>query len=193
MSIPYVIEGEGSSERMYDLYSRLLKDRIIFLGRGIDDVLANSIVAQLLFLEAEDSTKDITMYINSRGGIVTGALAIYDTINYIKPDVSTICVGEAISAAAFLLAAGAKGKRYALKHSRVMLHQVSAGAQGHVEDMMRTAKEAERLNQVLVRELAMLLGKTVKKLRSDIDRDYYMSADEAKKYGVVDKVLKVRG
>jgi len=189
MSIPYVIEGKGNNERVYDLYSRLLKDRIIFLGETIDTHIANSIVAQLLFLEAENSSKDIIMYINSEGGVVVDALAIYDTMKYIKPDVSTICIGEAASAAAFLLAAGAKGKRYALKNSRIMLHQVSSGTKGHIEDMNRHIKETEQLNELLCKELAKNIGISVKQLKKDIDRDYYMSAAEAKKYGVVDKVL----
>jgi len=189
MGIPYVIEGEGNGERVYDLYSRLLKDRIIFLGDRINSSVANSIVAQLLFLEATDVNKDILMYINSPGGTVVDALAIYDTMNYIKPDVSTICIGEAASAAAFLVAAGAKGKRYALRNSRIMLHQVSSGVEGHIEDMKRHLKEAEQLNELLCRELAKNIGVTLKQLKKDIDRDYYMSPDEAKKYGVIDKVL----
>jgi len=189
MSVPYVIEGKGNSERVYDLYSRLLKDRIIFLGETIDTRIANSIVAQLLFLEAEDNSKDIIMYINSQGGIVVDALAIYDTIRYIKPDVSTICVGEAASAAAFLLAAGTKGKRFALKNSRIMLHQVSSGTKGHIEDMKRHIKETEELNELLCKELAKNIGISLKQLKKDIDRDYYMSAAEAKKYGIIDKVL----
>lgn len=192
MGIPYVIEGEGSNERVYDLYSRLLKDRIIFLGDKINTPVANSIVAQLLFLEAEDANKDVLMYINSPGGVVVDALAVYDTMNYIKPDVSTICIGEAASAAAFLLAAGAKGKRYALQNSRIMLHQVSSGTEGHIEDMRRHLKEVEKLNELLCKELAKNIGVTLKQLKKDIDRDYYMSANEAKGYGVIDKVLTSR-
>lgn len=193
MGIPYVIEGKGNQERVYDLYSRLLKDRIVFMGGRISRDIANSIIAQLLFLEAENSEKDVIIYINSPGGVVVDALAIYDTMQYIKPDVSTICVGEAASAAAFLLSAGTKGKRYALKNSRIMLHQVSSGAEGHIEDIKRSVKEAERLNELLCKELAKNIGVSLKQLKKDIDRDYYMSAQEAKKYGIIDNVLVSRG
>lgn len=189
MSIPYVIEGTGQQERVYDLYSRLLRDRIIFFGRDLDEELANSVVAQLLFLEADNSEKDITIYINSRGGIVSGAMAIYDTINYIKPDVSTVCVGHASSAAAFILAAGKKGKRFALKNSRVMVHQVIGGYDGSMPDMEIHFKEMQAANELLVKELSVLTGKNIKQLRQDIDRDYFMNAEEAKKYGLIDKVL----
>lgn len=189
MSVPYVIEGTGAKERVYDLYSRLLKDRIVFMGDSLDEGLANSIVAQLLFLEADDPEKDITIYINSPGGIVSGLMAIYDTMNYVKPLVSTVCVGHAASAAAFLLAAGAKGKRYALRNSRIMIHKVSGGAQGHIEDMKRDINEADFLNERLMEELSKITGRSKDALSKDMDRDYYMSADEAKKYKLIDEVL----
>lgn len=189
MSIPYVIEGTGQQERVYDLYSRLLRDRIIFFGRDLDEELSNSIVAQLLFLEADNSEKDITIYINSRGGIVSGAMAIYDTISYIKPDVSTVCVGHASSAAAFILAAGKKGKRFALKNSRIMIHQVMGGYDGSMPEMEIYFKEMREANDALLKELATMTGKNLKQLKQDIDRDYFMSAEDAKKYGIIDKVL----
>jgi len=188
-NVPYVIEGKGQNERVYDLYSRMLRDRIIFIGSEFTDDLANSVVAQLLFLEAEDSTKDITMYINSPGGVVTACLAIYDTMQYIKPDVSTICMGEAASAASFILGAGTKGKRYALKNSRIMLHQVSSGAKGHIEDIKRTLEEVSKLNDIVLQEWSKITGKDVEQMRSDIDRDYYFSPEEAISYGIIDKVL----
>jgi ATP-dependent Clp protease protease subunit len=192
MSVPYVIEGEGQKEKVYDLYSRLLRDRIIFLGRGIQDDMANSIVAQLLFLEADDPQRDIIMYINSPGGYISAEAAILDTMNYVKPDVSTVCVGHAASAAAFILASGAKGKRYALKNARIMLHQVSGGAEGHVEDMRIAVNEANFLNQKMIEELAKITGHSEEKIRRDINRDYYMSAEEAKEYGLIDEVLTSR-
>ena len=193
MSVPYVIEGSGTKERVYDLYSRLLRDRIVFLRDELSGDSANAIVAQLLFLEADDSEKDITIYINSPGGIVYGLMAIYDTMNYIKPAVSTVCVGHAASAAAFLLASGAKGKRYALRNSRVMLHKVSGGTHGHIEDMKRSINEVDFLNDKLLEELSKITGHSKAKLSKDMDRDYYMSADEAKSYGLVDEVLVNRG
>jgi len=189
MSIPYVIEGTGQQERVYDLYSRLLRDRIIFFGRELDDDLANAVVAQLLFLEADNSEKDITIYINSPGGILSGAVAIYDTINYIKPDVSTVCVGHASSAAAFILAAGKKGKRFALKNSRIMVHQASGAHGGSAPDMEIYFKEFQAANELFIKELSALTGKTIKQLKQDIDRDYFMGAEDAKKYGLIDKVL----
>jgi len=189
MSIPYVIEGTGQQERVYDLYSRLLRDRIIFFGRDLDEELSNSIVAQLLFLEADSPEKDIIIYINSRGGIVSGAMAILDTINYIKPDVSTVCVGHASSAAAFILAAGKKGKRFALKNSRIMIHQVIGGYDGSMPDMEIYFKEMQVANELLLKELAVMTSKSLKQLKQDIDRDYFMNAEEAKKYGLIDKVL----
>ncbi len=194
MSVPYVIEGSGNKEKVYDLYSRLLKDRIIFVGKDFTDDLANSVVAQLLFLEADEPDKDITMYINSGGGCVSAELAIYDTMRYIKPDVSTVCIGQAASAAACVLAAGVKGKRYALEHARIMLHQISGGSRGqHIKDMRIQVKEADILNELLVGELSRITGHPVKKILKDIDRDYYMSAEEAKKYGIIDEVLVSRG
>ena len=191
-SIPYVIEGEGQKERVYDLYSRLLKDRIVFIGSEFNDHLANSITAQLLFLEADDPTTDITMYINSPGGSVSDCLAIYDVMNYIKPDVKTVCIGMAASAAAFILAAGTKGKRYALANSRIMLHQVSSGASGHIEDMKISLNEADCLNNIMRNELSIMTGRSVAQLKKDLDRDYYVGAEEAKKYGVIDEVLTSR-
>lgn len=193
MSVPYVIEGSGTKERVYDLYSRLLRDRIIFLGDELNQGSANSIVAQLLFLEADDPEKDVIIYINSPGGIVYGLMAIYDTMHYIKPAVSTVCVGHSASAAAFLLAAGAKGKRFALKNSRIMLHKVSGGTHGHIEDMRKDLQEADFLNDKLLEELSKITGHSKVKLSKDMDRDYYMSADEAKSYGLVDEVLVNRG
>ena len=188
-SIPYVIENDGQNERVYDLYSRLLKDRIVFIGSDLTADLANSVIAQLLFLEANDDESDVTLYINSPGGLVSSCLAIYDVMNYIKPDVSTVCIGQAASAAAFILAAGAKGKRFALKNARIMLHQVSGGATGHIEDMKRSFREAEQLNNIMIAEWASMTGKTIRQLRRDIDRDYYIGPEEAKSYGVIDDVL----
>ena len=193
MGIPYVIEGSGSNEKVYDLYSRLLKDRIIFIGNQFDEDMAKSVVAQLLFLEADDNEKDITIYINSSGGYVSSAFAIFDTMQYIVPDVSTVCVGHAASAASFILAAGAKGKRFALKNSRIMMHQVSGGASGQIQDMKIAVNEAEFLNKRLIEEFALLTNHSVKQIIRDIDRDYYLSAEEAKDYGLIDKVLITRG
>lgn len=193
MSVPYVIEGTESKERVYDLYSRLLRDRIIFIGKEFTTELANSVVGQLLFLEAADPEKDITIYINSPGGLVSACLAIYDAMSYISCDVSTICVGQAASAAAFILAAGTKGKRYALKNSRIMLHQLSGGFGGHIEDMKIQIKESEILNTILLDELSEITGHKINKLKKDIDRDKFMSADEAKDYGVIDGVMITRG
>ncbi len=187
--IPYVIEGEGQEERVYDLYSRLLKDRIIFVGATFTPELSNSVTAQLLFLEADDPENDITIYINSPGGLVSACLAIYDVMHYIKPDVSTVCIGEAASAAAFILAAGTKGKRRALRNARIMLHQVSGGAGGHIEDMKRSVKEADRLNDIMLGEWSVMTGKSLKQIKKDLDRDYYIGPVEAKKYGIIDEVL----
>ena len=192
MGVPYVIEGSESNERVYDLFSRLLKDRIIFIGKEFTEDLANSVVAQLLFLESDNSEKDIIIYINSPGGYVSAQAAIFDTMNYVKPDVSTICVGQASSAAAVTLASGAKGKRYALKNARIMLHQVSSGAVGHIEDMRIRMGEADFLNERMIAELAKITKKSVKRIKQDLDRDYFMSAEEAKKYGIIDEVLAVR-
>jgi ATP-dependent Clp protease protease subunit len=190
--IPIVIEQTGRGERAYDIYSRLLKERIIFIGSTIDENLANLVIAQLLFLEAEDPEKDIMLYINSPGGLVTAGLAIYDTMQYIKPDVCTICVGQAASMAAVLLASGAKGKRYALSHSRIMLHQPMGAFQGQATDVEIQAKEILRLREILNEILAKHTGQPKDKIRVDTERDFYMSAEEALAYGVIDKVLTTR-
>ncbi len=187
---PIVIENTSYGERSYDIYSRLLKDRIIFLGTEINDNVANAIVAQLLFLEAEDPEKDIIMYINSPGGVVTAGMAIYDTMNYIKPDVQTICVGQAASMGAFLLSAGAKGKRFSLENSRIMIHQPLGGTQGQAADIEIHAKEILRLKKKLSEILAENCGKTVEEVYRDTDRDNFMSAEEAVEYGLIDKVIK---
>ena len=187
---PIVIENTSYGERSYDIYSRLLKDRIIFLGTEINDNVANAIVAQLLFLEAEDPEKDITMYINSPGGVVTAGMAIYDTMNYIKPDVQTICVVQAASMGAFLLSAGAKGKRFSLENSRIMIHQPLGGTQGQAADIEIHAKEILRLKKKLSEILAENCGKTVEEVYRDTDRDNFMSAEEAVEYGLIDKVIK---
>ena len=187
--IPTVIEKSQNGERAYDIYSRLLKENIIFLGGPIDDDVANIIIAQLLFLQSEDPKKDIRLYINSPGGSVTSALAILDTMNHIKNDVSTVCVGMAASAAALLLSAGKKGKRYSLPNSEIMIHQPMGGAQGQASDIEITAKQIVKLKSKLSQIMAGNTGKTLAQIEKDADRDYYMSADEAKKYGIVDKVL----
>lgn len=187
---PTVIENNGRSERAYDIYSRLLKDRIIFLGTEIDDNVANAIVAQLLFLEAEDPEKDIIMYINSPGGVVTAGMAIYDTMNYIKPDVQTVCIGQAASMGALLLSAGAKGKRFALEHSRIMIHQPLGGAKGQATDIEIQAKEILRMKEMLSQILANVSGKSVEEILRDTERDNYMSAQEAVEYGLIDQVFK---
>jgi ATP-dependent Clp protease, protease subunit len=190
MGVPFVIEQTSRGERSYDIWSRLLKDRIIFLGSAVDDYVANLIVAQLLFLEKEDPDKDIEFYINSPGGSVSAGLAMVDTMNMIKPDVATICVGMAASMGAVLLASGAKGKRYSLNHSRIMIHQVSGGTRGTVADMRIAVQEADRNMDYLMKILSDATGKSEEQVRKDCDRDYYMSADEAMEYGVVDKVLR---
>jgi ATP-dependent Clp protease protease subunit len=187
--VPIVIEQTGRTERAYDIYSRLLKERIIFLGTPIDERVANLVVAQLLFLEAEDPEKDIMIYLNSPGGLVTAGLAIYDTMQYIKPDVCTICVGQAASMAAVLLAAGTKGKRYALKHSRIMLHQPIGAFQGQATDVEIQAREILRLREILNQILSHHTGQDKEKIRLDTERDFYMSADEALEYGLIDKIL----
>jgi ATP-dependent Clp protease protease subunit len=189
MGIPYVIEQTARGERSYDLWSRLLKDRIVFLGQELDDYIANLIVAQLLFLEKEDPDKDIDFYINSPGGSVSAGLAIYDCMQIIKPDVATICVGQAASMGAVLLAGGAKDKRHCLKHARVMIHQVSAGFRGTTADINVQAAEVNRAMDTLMEIIARHSGQDTEKVRKDCDRDYFMSADEAKAYGIVDKVL----
>ncbi len=187
--IPTVLEKSQFGERAYDIYSRLLKENIIFLGGHIDDDTANLIIAQLLFLQSEDPKKDISLYINSPGGSVTAALAILDTMNYIKNDVSTVCVGLAASAGALLLSAGKKGKRYALPNSEIMIHQPLGGAQGQASDIEITAKQIIKIRAKLNDILAKNTGQTISKIEKDVDRDYYMSSDEAKKYGLIDKVL----
>ena len=184
-----VVEQSGRGERAYDIYSRLLKDRIIFLGGPIDDNVANVVIAQLLFLESEDPDKDIHLYINSPGGVVTAGLAIYDTMQYIKPDVSTICIGQAASMGSVLLAAGAKGKRYALPYSRIMIHQPLGGAQGQSTDIQIQAREILRIRETLNEILSRHTGQSVKKLTEDTERDNFMSALEAKKYGLIDEVI----
>jgi ATP-dependent Clp protease protease subunit len=187
--VPMVVEQTSRGERAFDIYSRLLKERVIFLVGGVDDYVANVIVAQLLFLEADNPEKDISLYINSPGGIVTAGLAIYDTMRFIKPDVSTICVGQAASMGSFLLAAGAKGKRYILPNSRVMIHQPSGGTQGQASDIAIQAKEILYLRERLNQELAANTGQPIEKIAADVERDYFMNAEEAKAYGVVDAVL----
>ncbi|ACN99473.1 ATP-dependent Clp endopeptidase proteolytic subunit ClpP [Sulfurihydrogenibium azorense] len=191
--VPIVIEQTPRGERAYDIYSRLLKDRIILLGTPIDDHVANLIVAQLLFLEAEDPEKDIYMYINSPGGVVTAGFAIYDTMNYIKPDVVTICIGQAASMGAFLLSAGAKGKRYSLPNARIMIHQPLGGFQGQATDIEIHAREILRLKRMLNEYLAKHTGQPIEKIEADTERDYFMSAEEAKEYGLIDKVIYKRG
>ncbi|ECO2181643.1 ATP-dependent Clp endopeptidase proteolytic subunit ClpP [Campylobacter jejuni] len=189
MFIPYVIEKSSRGERSYDIYSRLLKDRIIMLSGEIHDELAASIVAQLLFLEAEDPTKDIYLYINSPGGVITSGFSIYDTMNYIKPDVCTICIGQAASMGAFLLSCGAEGKRFALPNSRIMIHQPLGGARGQATDIEIQAKEILRLKTILNDILANNTKQKVAKIAKDTERDFFMSAQEAKEYGLIDKVL----
>lgn len=187
--IPYVVEQTGRGERSYDIYSRLLKDRIIMLSGEVNDQVASSIVAQMLFLEAQDPDKDIYFYINSPGGVITSGLSMYDTMNYIKPDVVTICVGQAASMGAFLLSSGAKGKRYALPNARIMIHQPSGGTHGQSTDIQIQAKEIQRLKDTLNEILAEQTGKTVKRLERDTERDNFMSSQEAVEYGLIDKVL----
>jgi ATP-dependent Clp protease protease subunit len=189
MGVPFVIEQTARGERSYDIWSRLLKDRIVFLGTAIDDYVANLLIAQLLFLEKEDPDKDIEFYIHSPGGHVSAGLAVYDTMQMIKPDVATMCVGQAASMGAILLAGGMKGKRYALKNSRVMIHQVSGGAQGSVADMKIALAEADRYMDTLMKILAEASGKPEDQVRKDCDRDHFMSAEETLAYGLIDKVL----
>jgi len=190
--IPTVIEKTGRGERAYDIYSRLLKDRIIMLQGEINDHVASIIVAQMLFLEAENPEKDIYLYINSPGGVVTSGFAIYDTMNYIKPDVVTICMGQAASMGAFLLSSGTKGKRFALPHARIMIHQPLGGAQGQATDIEIHAKEILRMKKELNKILAENTGQSIRKIEKDTERDFFMSAEEALKYGLIDKVLKKR-
>lgn len=190
VGVPFVIEQTARGERSYDIWSRLLKDRIVFLGTPVDDYVANLLIAQLLFLEKEDPDKDIDFYIHSPGGSVSAGLAIYDTMKMIKPDVATICVGQAASMGAVLLAGGSKGKRYCLENARVMIHQVSGGAQGQLTDMKIAIQETDRYMQILMGILADATGKSVETVSKDCDRDHFMSATEALDYGLVDKVLK---
>ena len=190
--VPTVVESSSRGERAYDLYSRLLRERIIFLGTPIDDTVANLICAQMLFLESEDPDKDINLYINSPGGDITGLLAVYDTMKYIKPDVSTFCFGQAASAAAVLLGAGAKGKRYALPHSRVLLHQPWGGVGGQASDIEIQAREILRMRDMLNTMLAFDTGQSVERIGKDTDRDFIIGADEAVEYGLIDEVITAR-
>jgi len=187
--IPMVIEQSSRGERAYDIYSRLLKDRIIFLGTAINDEIANLLIAQLLFLESEDPDKDINFYINSPGGVVTAGMAIYDTMQYIKPDIATVCIGQAASMGAVLLAAGKHGKRYSLPNSRILIHQPMGGAQGQASDIAIQAKEILRMKETLNQILALHTGKDIEKIKVDTDRDFFMSGQEAKDYGIVDHVI----
>lgn len=189
MYSPTVIENTGKGERAYDIYSRLLKDRIIFLGSEIDDQIANAIIAQLLFLEAEDPNKDIIMYINSPGGVITSGMAIYDTMNYIKPDVQTVCIGQAASMGALLLSAGAKGKRYSLENSRIMIHQPLGGARGQATDIEIQAKEILRMKDLTSKILSKNTNKSVDEIIAATERDNFMSAEEAKEFGLIDYVF----
>jgi ATP-dependent Clp protease, protease subunit len=190
--IPMVIEQSSRGERAYDIYSRLLKDRIIFLGSAMNDDVANLIIAQLLFLESDDPEKDINFYINSPGGVVTSGLAVYDTMQYVKPDIATVCIGQAASMGAVLLAAGSAGKRYALPNARIMIHQPMGGFQGQASDVEIHAREMLRVKQDLNRILSAHTGKPVDELKTDTDRDYFMSGEEARTYGIVDHVISKR-
>lgn len=187
--VPYIVEQTSRGERSYDIYSRLLEDRIIFLSGEIDDAVANTVVAQLIYLEAKDPQKDISLYINSPGGSVSAGLAIYDTMNYIKCDVSTICIGMAASMGAFLLSSGAKGKRYALPNSEIMIHQPLGGAQGQASDIAIQAEHILKTKKKMNRILAENSGQPLEKIERDVDRDYYMTAEEAHKYGLIDKIF----
>jgi ATP-dependent Clp protease protease subunit len=192
MLIPIVIEQSSRGERAYDIYSRLLKDRIIFIGEQVHDSMANTIIAQMLFLESEDPDKDINIYINSPGGSVTAGLAIYDTMQYIRPDISTICMGQATSMGALLLAAGAKGKRYTLPHARVMIHQPLGGVQGQATDIDIQAKEIMKIKELIHKILVKHTGQGIEKIRQDTERDYFMDAEEALRYGIVDRIITER-
>jgi ATP-dependent Clp protease protease subunit len=187
--IPFVIEQTGRSERAYDIYSRLLKDRIIFIGSAIDDNVANLVIAQLLFLQTEDPEKDIHLYINSPGGIVSSGLAIYDTMQYVKPDIGTYCIGQAMSMGALLLAAGTKGKRFALPHSRIMIHQLMGGFQGQATDIEIHAREILKMKESLNSILSNHTARSLEKIQADTERDFFMSGQEAKEYGIVDEVI----
>lgn len=190
--VPIVVEQTNRGERAYDIYSRLLKDRIVLIGGGIDDHIANLVIAQLLFLEAEDPEKDIQIYINSPGGVVTAGMAIYDTMQYVKCPVSTICVGQAASMGAFLLSAGTKGKRYALPYARIMIHQPAGGVSGQATDIDIQAKEILRMKEVLNNLLSHHTGQPLEKVARDTERDFFMSAAEAKEYGIIDEVFQLR-
>ena len=192
MLIPIVVEQSSRGERAYDIYSRLLKDRIIFMGEQVQDSMANTVIAQMLFLESEDPDKDINLYINSPGGSVTAGLAIYDTMQYIKPNVATICMGQASSMGALLLAAGAKGKRYALPNSRILIHQPLGGVQGQATDIDIQAKEILKIKKIIHEILARHTGQSLEKIVLDTERDYFMDSDEALKYGIIDKVITER-
>ncbi|MFQ5735559.1 MAG: ATP-dependent Clp endopeptidase proteolytic subunit ClpP [Thermodesulfobacteriota bacterium] len=190
--IPMVVEQSGRGERAYDIYSRLLKDRIIFLGSGVDDNVANLLVAQLLFLESEDPEKDINIYINSPGGLVSAGLAIYDTMQYVKPDVSTICIGQAASMGALLLAGGAAGKRFALPNARILIHQPLGGAQGQATDIDIQAREILRIREELANIMSRHTGQSLEKVHKDTERDFFMSGQQALEYGIIDKVIEKR-
>jgi len=192
MLIPIVIEQSSRGERAYDIYSRLLKDRIIFMGEQVHDSMANTIIAQMLFLESEDPDKDINLYINSPGGSVTAGLAIYDTMEYIRPAIATICMGQATSMGALLLAAGAKGKRYALPHARVMIHQPLGGVQGQATDIDIQAREIMKIKELIHKILVKHTGQNIEKIRQDTERDYFMDAEEALRYGIVDRIITER-
>lgn len=187
--VPIVVEQTNRGERSYDIYSRLLKDRIVFIGGAIDDHMANLVIAQLLFLEAEDPEKDINIYINSPGGVVTAGMAIYDTMQYVRADVSTICLGQASSMGAFLLAAGAPGKRYALPYARIMVHQPAGGVQGQATDIDIHAREILRMRETINTLLSKHTGQPLEKIARDTERDFFMSAEEAREYGIIDKVF----
>jgi ATP-dependent Clp protease protease subunit len=189
MLVPIVVEQTSRGERSYDIYSRLLKERIVFMGTGVEDVIANLVIAQLLFLESEDPDKDINFYINSPGGLVTSGLAIYDTMQYIKPDIQTICIGQAASMGALLLAAGTPGKRFALPHSRILIHQPMGGFQGQATDVEIHAKEILRMRHELNEILVKHTGQPMEKIEKDTDRDFFMSGEEARSYGLVDHVI----
>jgi ATP-dependent Clp protease protease subunit len=192
MLIPMVVEQSSRGERAYDIYSRLLKDRIIFLGDQIDDAVANIVIAQMLFLESEDPDKDINLYINSPGGSVTAGLAIYDTMQYIESDIVTICMGQNTSIAALLLASGAKGKRYALPHSRIMIHQPLGGVQGQATDIDIHARELLKIRDILNHILSRHTGRSIEKIREDTERDFYMTCEESKEYGIIDRIITTR-
>ena len=190
--VPMVIEKDGRGERAYDIYSRLLKERIVFLGSPIDDVMANLIIAQLLFLESEDPAKDIYLYVNSPGGLITSGLAIYDTMQYVKPPIATICIGQAASMGAVLLAGGAKGKRYALPHARVLIHQPLGGAQGQATDIDIQAREILRIREEINTIFMRHTGQEMERIKQDTERDFFMTAEQALKYGIVDQIVEKR-